>query len=241
MLGAHRGAETLAGQQGAARGFSWKSRYSEALKQACQRQLLLVVYFRPVIAVEPRALFFARKTANLERIVAGVRVAAAEVVELRKRFAVKQFPAVVVLDCRENVLMHWQEKIPADLWKRVATMFRSQREEKAKEEKVLRAAQKLFDSGQPNLAYRKLRPLLRSGKTASRVLDAARELEMSMIEAGEERILLALAGEGLIPDKQMAARLRRVFSGPVPPRLEAVLNRELRRLRTTTIGGRKAE
>ncbi len=130
VLGAHRGAETLAGQQGAARGFSWKSRYSEALKQACQRQLLLVVYFRPVIAVEPRALFFARKTANLERIVAGVRVEAAEVVELRKRFAVKQFPAVVVLDCRENVLMHWHENIPADLWKRVATMFRSQREER---------------------------------------------------------------------------------------------------------------
>ena len=241
VLMSARGAEVV-GQQTAPEpaGFAWKSRYADALEAARKHQLLVAVYFRPVVGIEPRPLRFAAKTKNLGRLVSGVRVGAAEVVELKERFRVTSFPALVVLDARERVLMHWLGNIPADVWSRVARTSRQLKEQHAEEEKDLEAARALLDSGQTDLAYGRLSPLLRSRRTALQVLRAAKELEARMIMAGEERILLVLAAEGLIPDARLKERLRELFAEAIPPPLKKARDRELRRLETMTIGGRRA-
>lgn len=238
LLSVPLGTQALAGGQTAPPVFSWKSRYADALEAARKQQLLVAVYFRPVLGSEPRPLRLASKTKNLGRLVSGVRVGAAEVLELKERFQVERFPALVVLDERERVLMHWQEPIPPDVWARVARRFRQLEERRARQEKDLAEARTLFDTGQPGLAYKRLRPILRSGRTARRVFSAAKDLEAHMIEAGEERLLLVVAADGLIPDAQLVERLRALVYEPMPPRLKETLDHELRRLETTTIGGR---
>ncbi len=242
VLMSARGAEIVGQQTAPAPAvFAWKSRYAEALEAARRHQLLVAVYFRPVVGVEPRSLRLAAKTKNLGRLVSGVRVGSAEVVELKERFRVASFPSLVVLDARERVLMHWPGNIPSDVWTRVARTFRQLKEQHAGEEKDLEAARALFDSGRTDLAYRRLSPLLRSRRTALGVLRAAKELEARMIAAGEERILLVLAAEGLVPDARLKERLRELFAEPMPLALKNARDRELRRIGTMTIGGRSAD
>lgn len=225
-------------EQSAPAVFSWKPRYAEALEAARRHDLLVAVYFRPVSGEEPLPLQRAPKTKDLGQLVSGALVGPAEVLELKERFAVSQLPALVILDTRETVLMHWEESIPADVWARVARTARRLEERRESEEKDLEAACELFDAGRADLAYRRLSPLLRSRRTASRVLRAAEALEARMVEAGEARILAVLAAEGLVPEDRLRQSLRDLFAEPLPPRLKEARDRELRRLETTTIGGR---
>ena len=219
--------------------FTWKASYAEALRLAVERRRPFFVYFPPTAGeAEPAILADAPKVLGAPPLVEGVRVGAAEVVDLVRRLQVKEVPTVILLDRRENILHRWDGKIPAGFWRTVQSIILRLGSREQAAERMLREALKKSQSGDLEGAYRKVTVILVSADSPPEALAKAREIEASLLRSVRERMLKALAGEGLSSDDSIVHELTDLRSSTQHPGLQEEIGREISRLKRLTVGAR---
>src|SRR5262245_177363 len=140
------------GEEPKARPFAWKSTYAEGRAAAEGRGRPLLLYFPPIdTAKEPRAIALAPRALGVPPFAEGTRVGAGEILELMKRFEVKQVPALLLLDRRENVIQRWEGegKVPANAWAVLEALVRRLEKRDEDDLKTLREARGLAAGGDP--------------------------------------------------------------------------------------------
>jgi hypothetical protein len=184
-----------------------------------------------VVRAIPRSL-------GVPPLVEGARVGADEILELKDRFGVKELPAVLFLDRRENAVYRWEGRIPANLGALVETLVRRLEKRDAEDRKVAADGAAIAAGGDVKDAYRKIAPLLESEHTAPETLAGAKGIEAKYLVAGRRRMLEALASEGLVPDSVLAKSLTALRGDEVHPGMRAEISREIDRLSERKAGGR---
>jgi len=219
--------------------FAWKATYREALSTALRRKTPFLLYFPPVdIAAEPPVVKPPFRSLGVPPIVEGARVGADEILELKERFHVKELPAVLLIDRRENAVHRWEARIPANLWPLVEVLVRRLEKREADDRKLAAECAALAASGDVEGAYRKAVVLLESERTAPETLVEVRGIEAKVIAAGRKRMLEALSLEGLAPDADVARDLNALREAEAHPRIRAEIAREIARLRERKLGAR---
>lgn len=219
--------------------FSWRSTYAEALEAALRRSRPLLVYCPPVIASkEPAVMTFASKALGVPPLAEGVRVGPDEILEILERFKVREVPALLLVDRRENVLLRWEGQIPPNCWTALGGAIRRMSRKEDEDAKCLREARKLEASGDLEGAYRKAAPFLASPQTSPENLKEAEEVERSLLSALRLELLRSLAAEGLLSDSIIKAKLESLRSSTSHAAFRSSVEDEIRRLEQGTIGGR---
>jgi hypothetical protein len=220
--------------------FAWKATYRDALAAALRRRTLFVLYFPPVDAAnEPPVVRIAARALGIPPVVEGARVGADEILDLKERFHVKDLPAVVLLDRRENALQRWEGRLPNNLWALVEALARRFEKRDAEDRKAVAEGIALAVGGDLAGAYRKVMGLLASERTPPEILEEARDVEARVIASGRKRLLAALAVEGVAPDATLRADLAALREREVHPGVRAEIGREIERLEGRTLGARR--
>jgi hypothetical protein len=168
----------------------------------------------------------------------GVRVGAGEILEVLERFKVRELPALLLLDRRENVLLRWEGGIPLNCWSALEGAIRRLDRKDEEDARSLRDARKLEASGDLEGAYRKAAPFLASERTSPENLQEAGEVERSLLSARRRDLLRLLAEEGILPDSTVAAKLESLRAVTSHPGFRAAVADEIRRLERGAIGGK---
>lgn len=232
-------AALLATEEPAPSPFAWRATYKEALSAALRRGTPIVLYFPPVDpAAEPPVVRLPARALGVPPIVEGARVGADEILDLKERFRVKELPAVLFIDRRENAVHRWEARIPANLWALVETLVRRLAKRDAEDRKVAAESAALAARGDIEGAYRKAVVLLESERTAPETLAGAKEIEAKVLALGRKRMMEALSLEGLAPDVELVRNLIQLREAEVHPRIRAEIGREIDRLRERRLGAR---
>lgn len=212
--------------------FAWKATYAEALQAARERSRPVVLYFPPVRdADEPSVVARLPKLFGVPPAVEGVRVGADEILQLMERFGVKKVPALVLIDLRENVLSGWQDGLAVPYLSRLLSAIRQFHKREAQDVARIRDARRLSERGELDVAYRRIVALLVSKHTSPGTLAVARRIEKLVLEEFERALYRVLAREGLLPDPELRAALKKLRSRLSHPEFQKMVDRELSRLK----------
>jgi hypothetical protein len=161
-----------------------------------------------------------------------------EVLELLKRFEVKEVPALLVLDRRETVVHRWEGegKIPAGVWAAVEALVRRLDKREEEDQKALREGQALASAGDAEGAYRKVAALMESERTSPEVLAGARDLEKALAARLRRALLETLGREGIDRDEKVVRELEELAASTAHRRARLEIEAETARLRARKIG-----
>ncbi len=160
-----------------------------------------------------------------------------DVKELLRTFQVKRLPALFLLDQKGGLVGRWDGEFPGDLWVQVdRTTRRLQKSEKELERALAQCRTSLDqeDFAEALKSIQQVRSLARAGYPQ---LGIAEKLEIVILTRASQELRKILAREGIAEDEVLRKDLIQLKERFPHPEIANVLDRELYRIRSRSIGG----
>jgi hypothetical protein len=218
--------------------FSWEPSYEKALEQALVRRRPVILFFPPASASEPATTAAVAPVLGSPLRAQGALAGAAEVESLVARFAIKELPAVLIVDRRQNVVARWEGRLPANLWSLVKQSLGLLARLEAEATREAGEGARLYQAGKPGPAYRKVAAVLASTRAPPEALEIAAEVERRLIADGESALIRVLAAEGLVEERVLRSRIAALRSAHPHPATAIIIEREMELLKRSAPGGK---